>query len=244
MVRFRGLHAQLQHVSDPDRLHCLCGASNQGATRTTSCASGYSGTGTSITCQSNSAWSSASGCTLNCNAPSQTGYTFASGGLNQGATRTATCASGYTGTASTITCGTNSVWSTSSGCTASGTVVGSFGGWTFYKTMCYSLPLTDDNIRACCAATGRGVPCACGGGGSYDDTLCVRTSETGCGNPMYSLSSNICGTAPPSCGALNNSPGTFTYMGNRWMGGCGTTPSGGWCTAGDYHNSAAWVLCV
>jgi len=219
------------------------GASNQGATRTTSCASGYSGTGTSITCQSNSAWSSASGCTLNCNAPSQTGYTFASGGLNQGATRTATCASGYTGTASTITCGTNSVWSTSSGCTASGTVVGSFGGWTFYKTMCYSLPLTDDNIRACCAATGRGVPCACGGGGSYDDGYCVRTSETGCGNPMYSLSSNICGTAPPSCGALNNSPGTFTYMGNRWAGGCGTV-SGGWCTQGNSHYSAAWVLCV
>jgi len=59
----------------------------------------------------------------------------------------------------------------------------------------------------------------------FDDHLCERTSETGCSSPMHSLSMHICGTDPPSCGALTNYPGTFIYMGNRWVGnpagGCG-----------------------
>jgi len=88
------------------------------STRTATCASGYSGTATSITCGANGQWSASAGCTLNCStSPTQTNYVIATGASNQGATRTVTCGSGYSGTASSITCGTNSAWSISSGCT-------------------------------------------------------------------------------------------------------------------------------
>jgi hypothetical protein len=93
------------------------GASNQGATRTATCASGYSGTASSITCSTSAAWSTSTGCTLNCStSPTQSGYTIAAGASNQGATRTTSCASGYAGSGTSITCGTNAAWTSASGC--------------------------------------------------------------------------------------------------------------------------------
>jgi len=53
---------------------------------------------------------------LGCPPPTQTGYTFGTGSSAVGASRTAACASGFSGTATSITCGSNLVWSTSSGC--------------------------------------------------------------------------------------------------------------------------------
>ena len=84
------------------------------------CASGYTGSATSITC-TNGSWSQSSGCTAtssSCSSsPTQTGYVIAAGSSTSGATRTVTCASGYTGSATSITC-TNGSWSQSSGCTS------------------------------------------------------------------------------------------------------------------------------
>jgi len=71
------------------------GTTYYGSTRTITCASGYSGTATSRTCQSSGSWTSSTGCTLDCSSPSQSGYTIASGSNGQGATRTTTCAIGY-----------------------------------------------------------------------------------------------------------------------------------------------------
>jgi len=117
------------------------GSSNQGATRTVTCASGYSGTASAVTCGTNSAWSTSSGCTLNCStSPTFTGYTVASGASNQGATRTTSCASGYTGSGSQITCGTNAAWSSPTGCTYStqSWSYPNFSGWSDRRTTCCS----------------------------------------------------------------------------------------------------------
>jgi len=93
------------------------GASTYGSTRTVSCASGYSGTASFITCQASGSWNLSAGCVADCSStPTQTGYTIAAGSSSLGSTRTVTCATGYTGTATSITCTLNS-WTSSTGCT-------------------------------------------------------------------------------------------------------------------------------
>jgi len=94
------------------------GATTYGSSLTSSCATGYTGSGTSITCSSSASWSSPSGCTIvSCpSSPTQTGYTIAAGASTYGSTRTVTCATGYTGTASSITCQASAAWTAASGC--------------------------------------------------------------------------------------------------------------------------------
>ena len=95
------------------------GSSEYGATRSVSCATGYTGTASQITCQSSLSWTASSGCTIrNCGSPvASTGYALGSGATTYGSTYSMTCATGYTGTASSIVCQSSGAWTTSSGCT-------------------------------------------------------------------------------------------------------------------------------
>jgi hypothetical protein len=91
------------------------GLSTYLSSRTASCATGYTGTASSISCLESASWSSSSGCNADCPAsPTQTGYTIATGSSTHGSTRTVTCATGYTGTAASVTC-SDGTWSPSSG---------------------------------------------------------------------------------------------------------------------------------
>lgn len=57
------------------------------------------------------------GACLDCGSPaSQTGYTIATGTTTIGSTRTVTCASGYGGTATALTCQSSGMWTASTGC--------------------------------------------------------------------------------------------------------------------------------
>jgi len=96
------------------------GASTYGSTRTVTCATGYTGTASAITCLSDATWRSSSGCTIvSCTTtPTQTGYTISAGTSTYGSTRTTTCASGLTGTGSSITCQASGSWTTASGCSS------------------------------------------------------------------------------------------------------------------------------
>ncbi len=129
-------------------------------------------------------------------------------------------------------------------CSMAYQTLATFGGWTFYKLyMTNGLTMSDNNAYNLCTSNGLRVPCAGGSGCGFNDARCVLTSETGCDLPMYSLSMNICGSAPPSCPATNN---LFTYMGNVWASGysCGSV-SGAWCVSGpSFSGSNYAVVCV
>ena len=98
-----------------------------GSTRTVSCASGFTGTPGPITCQSDGLWmfdTSTSGCSPTSSgscptSPVQDGYVIASGSSSAGSTRTVSCAAGFTGAATSITCQSNFQWTLSSGCSGS-----------------------------------------------------------------------------------------------------------------------------
>jgi hypothetical protein len=91
---------------------------NYGSTRTVTCATGYTGTATSISCLASGAWSLSTGCTIvDCSTPpSEYGYDVSSGATTFGASRLVQCATGYSGSASSIACQSNGVWSAFSGC--------------------------------------------------------------------------------------------------------------------------------
>jgi hypothetical protein len=95
------------------------GSTTYGASYSMTCATGYAGTAAALTCQSSGVWTAQSGCTIvSCpSTPTQTGYTIATGASTFGATRTVTCATGYSGTASVISCSSSASWTASSGCT-------------------------------------------------------------------------------------------------------------------------------
>jgi len=87
------------------------------STYSISCASGFSGTPEAISCQASGSWSSPFGCYPNCSsAPTQTNYVIAEGSSSYGSSRTVSCGTGYTGSATTIFCGISGAWGTSSGC--------------------------------------------------------------------------------------------------------------------------------
>jgi len=89
-----------------------------------SCASGFTGTPGPITCQSDGLWTLTSGCSPTSSgscptSPVQDGYVIASGSSSAGSTRTVSCAAGFTGAATSITCQSNFQWTLSSGCSGS-----------------------------------------------------------------------------------------------------------------------------
>jgi len=98
-------------------------------TRTATCASGWTGIATSITCsgdQNGSVWSASSGCSrVTCPEPSQAGYVFSTGTSTFQSTRTSTCATGYQGVGrldnektygTIIYCQSGGTWSQAAGC--------------------------------------------------------------------------------------------------------------------------------
>lgn len=128
--------AFFESLLTPTQIYVLRGETDfytYGSSYTLNCATGYSGAALPIVCQSGATWSAQVGCTLDANycssAPIQVGYIVATGTQSMGATRTVTCATGYTGTASTITCQATGAWTASSGCTIRncGTPVASTG---------------------------------------------------------------------------------------------------------------------
>jgi len=89
------------------------------AIRTVTCATGYEGTASDITCQADGTWTASSGCTIrDCGSPvAGRGYTVGSGSTTYGSTYTMTCATGYAGTAASLTCQASATWTAQSGCT-------------------------------------------------------------------------------------------------------------------------------
>jgi hypothetical protein len=94
------------------------GSTTYGSTYSMTCAAGYTGNAASLTCQSSGSWSSQSGCTIvNCNSPvASTGYSLGSGETTYGSAYTMMCATGFTGTAASLTCQASGSWTTQSGC--------------------------------------------------------------------------------------------------------------------------------
>jgi len=190
------------------------GSTTYGSSYTLTCATGYSGTASSITCQSSGSWTTPSGCTIvSCtSSPTQTNYVISSGGSTYLSTRTVTCATGYTGTPSSITCQASTAWTTSSGCTIRdcgnpATVTGysiASGGTTYQST--------------------RVVSCSSGYGGSPPVLTC---DSTGAWNAPSGCTIGTCGE--PSQTGYTFASGSTTYGSTR-TASCATgytgTPSG------------------
>jgi len=204
------------------------GSSTYTSTRTTSCATGYSGSGSTITCEASGSWQLASGCTIvSCGNPSaSTGYDISAGATTYQATRTVSCLPGYTGTAASITCQSSGSWTAQSGCTirdcgtptaGTGYVVGS--GSTTYSA---AFSLT-------CATGYYGTPTSitCQADGTW-------TTQSGC-------TIVNCGAPSLQTGYVINSSGGSTYQSTRTVtcasGYGGTSPSltcqadGSWTSA-------------
>jgi hypothetical protein len=86
--------------------------------------------GTGYTCSCADGYEDVSNMCQGCGVPSQTGYTIASGGVTYDSVRTVTCASGYIGTASSITCQSSGSWTTSTGCNVNCSVSPTQTGYT------------------------------------------------------------------------------------------------------------------
>jgi len=90
------------------------------------CVAGYTGTATTISCSLDGLWTVSSGCSLvDCQAPSQTGYTFQFSSTTYLPTASASCAFGYAGTLANsglVICQANGNWDQASGCTQTTTM--------------------------------------------------------------------------------------------------------------------------
>jgi hypothetical protein len=85
------------------------GSTTYGSTFSMTCDTGYLGSASWITCQAGGTWTSSSGCVIvDCGAPSQTGYSFTVSSTTYDSSSIAqVCDTGYSGTASAITCQTD-----------------------------------------------------------------------------------------------------------------------------------------
>jgi len=108
-------------------------------TRSVTCGTGYTGSGCTITCNADTAgssygWSSISGCTIrNCGTPvAGTGYVVGTGSATTyGATYSMSCATGYFGTAASLTCQSSGSWTDQTGCTIRDCGIPSITGYVF-----------------------------------------------------------------------------------------------------------------
>lgn len=112
-------------------------------------------------------------------------------------------------------------------------------GFSFYKVQATGLML-DANILSTCEREGFKPPCTNSNSGDFSDSKCLDVGFRDGSLPMHSISKVICdGNTPDACALLE---GVFTYMGEKYRGGCGVVDSG-WCTDGDnYENGIA--LCA
>jgi len=190
-----------------------------GATRNVSCATGYTGIASSITCTSNTTWTVSTGCTIvNCNNPSaQTGYvTNCSSCLTTyNSAYNMACASGYSGTASSITCQSTGLWTTSTGCNAD----------------CLASPTQTGYTIATGSSTHgstRTVTCATGYTGTAASVLCTN----GTWSPSSGCTIVSCSTTPPTQTGYTIASGASTYQSTRTVS----------CATG-YFGSAAPITC-
>ena len=124
-----------------------------------------------------------------------------------------------------------------------GTFFTAWNGWNYYKVMVNGA-MTDVNVRTACEACGLKAPCDATDPCTYNDGLCLQTTnETSCGNPMLNMAKFLCGAnaSPSSCAQLYN---TYQYMGTKWQAGssCGAK-SGSWCVQGNGEVNQQ-ALCV
>ncbi len=190
------------------------GSSIHLSTRTVTCATGYSGTATSITC-SDGTWSTSSGCMIvSCSAyPTQSGYTIAAGSATYGTTRTVICNSGYTGTASSIICQSDASWSSSSGCTLISNFCPSSPAQTGYAIASGTQSLGSTRTASCATGySGTALSIACQSDASW-------SSSSGC-----TLISNFCPSSPVQTGYAIE-PGTQS-LGSTRTASCATGYSG------------------
>jgi len=203
------------------------GSSTYGATRTVSCATGYSGTASAISCQASGGWTSSTGCALaSCGTPTTpTGYALGSGGTTYGSSYSMTCATGYTGAATSISCSSGGTWSTPSGCTI---------------VSCPSTPTQTNYVITAGSSTygaTRTVSCATGYSGTASAISCQAsggwTSSTGCAIVN-------CGTPTAPAGYANGS-GSTTY-GSTFTQTCANGYSGS-APARTCQADGTWSAC-
>ncbi|KAI8510719.1 Oncoprotein-induced transcript 3 protein [Branchiostoma belcheri] len=113
----------------------------------------------------------------------------------------------------------------------SASYLASYKGWHYFKVP-VSGAMTSTNIKATCEAAGYVTPCNGNSGCSHASSACVLTGLDNCGNPMYEISQELCGTSPSGCAQLD---GVYQFM-NNWGrpgqdGACGAE-SGIWCVGG------------
>jgi len=145
------------------------GSTTANSVYTMTCVTGYTGSAASLTCQSNLAWTSQSGCTIvNCGTPvAPTGYSLGTGPTTYGSTFTMACATSYVGVAASITCQASGSWTSPTGCAV---------------LTCLTSPIqTGYVISAGSNAIGatRTVSCAAGYTGSPASTTCTLSSKSG-----------------------------------------------------------------
>jgi hypothetical protein len=118
-------------------------------------------------------------------------------------------------------------------------VLGKLGSQTFYKVPVTGV-MSDTNVYNACIAAGLKVGCQAVGC-NYNDSLCVLTLESSCGNPMLGLSASLGCGLPSSCAPL---AGVYQYMGHKWQSdsACGVE-NGTWCSTGNAYSNR-WALCV
>jgi hypothetical protein len=210
---------------------CKTGYSGDGKTCTdvNECLTNNGGCGANGTC-SNSVGSFSCGCV--------SGYDNCDGNLSNGCEINLTNNANHCGVCNKV-CSVGSC--ISSLCSTGGSVLGSWGGRTWYKVQVSGL-MSDAAVALACKNAGLLLPCQTGGSCSYNDSVCVAsTPESSCGNPMMGLAQAICGGQnPSSCPALN---GVYQYMGTHWISGyaCGTE-SGTWCSEGNKYSNR-FALC-
>lgn len=119
-------------------------------------------------------------------------------------------------------------------------VLGKLGPQTFFKVPVVGI-MSDTNVYNACVAAGLKVGCQAINCATYNDSLCVLTQESSCGNPMLGLAASLGCGLPSSCAPLF---GVYQYMGQKWSGGasCGAE-SGTWCSTGTAYSNR-WALCV
>lgn len=203
------------------------------------CATGYTGTASSISCLSSGAWTTSTGCTaVNCSTPTaSTGYVLGSGATTYGSVYTMTCntASGYVGAAVAITCQSSGAWTAQSGCSLAS---------------CPSTPLQANYVIASGASTvssARTTTCATGYSNSGSSIAC-QASYLGCfvdssSRDLPNLLSVAGGVTQESCRTAASAAG-YLYFGLQngnecWAGNTyGGQGAGTGCTTACTANAA------
>jgi hypothetical protein len=188
--------------------------------------------------------------------PAQTGYVIGSGTQSLGSTRTASCATGYSGTASTIACQSDASWSSSSGCSdtdgclsntcgSSGACVDTVAPSTGYTCTCISGWF--DNVGSCARVACPSTPTQTGytiapGSSVFESTRTTSCSNGSAGSTITCQSSGSWSSAT-GCnnGSSSSNPGSSCK--SIKQGNSGSTDGLYWIVQTGYSSSAVQVYC-